>query len=180
MLIEVQRRNLLHRDISPDNIFLLRNEYVESTTTTIHRIKLIDFGSARSKDKDEKTGFMHGTYTAPEVIHGDHEENYTDIYSVGCVLYFMLMGKAPKATSYGKELEPPDADKSTPDLTEIFLKATRHEAKERYQTAEAMLADLRKRTGKKKSSNKSERKRLLLLVSVLSLQFLSHLPQDFG
>ncbi len=183
-LIAVHKKGLLHRDISPDNIFLLKNELVGDPTMKVHRVKLIDFGSARVTSQNEKTGFMKGVYTAPEVLTHDKEGAYTDLYSLGCVLYFMLMGKAPKVPDAGKEMTPPDVACAGPELTAIFQKATRRNSRERYQTAEAMLNDLRRRTSGytktlrtahiktttvAKKKQKSKKGLLVALVSLLTL-----------
>ncbi|MDE6567975.1 MAG: serine/threonine protein kinase [Lachnospiraceae bacterium] len=80
---------IIHRDVSPDNIFIAAD----------YSIKLFDFGSAHIEDSqtiEEKV--IKPGYTAPEQ-YADVEENqgfYTDIYSIGAILYHMLTGVPPQ------------------------------------------------------------------------------------
>lgn len=85
---------LIHRDLKPSNVFIAR------TSDGSDIVKLLDFGIAKSLDKQEtsnltKTGSIVGTvgYIAPELITGDGQPSVaSDIYSLGGVLYFMLTG----------------------------------------------------------------------------------------
>jgi len=131
-LSQVHKHKMLHRDISPDNVFLQNNGV----------LKLIDFGSARNINVGEMTGFMKPGYAAPEMILGDKQGDYTDIYSVGAVLYFLLVGEKPRTGSDSSRLLPPPNNRTTPELTAIFNKATERQPSDRYQTADEMLADL--------------------------------------
>lgn len=133
-LAQVHRKGILHRDISPDNVFLLNDGAV----------KLIDFGSARSLSQNEMTGFIKGVYTAPEVKAQDKEGPYSDLYSIGVVLYFLLAGEKPEPPPPGGILQPPPEKKSRPELSAIFTKAVQRNPQLRYQTAEEMATDLRR------------------------------------
>ena len=83
---------ILHRDIKPENILLSGGEAV-----------VADFGIARAiaaagSDRLTKTGIAVGTppYMSPEQAAGDHElDGRSDLYSLACVLYEMLVGKPP-------------------------------------------------------------------------------------
>lgn len=133
ILSQVHKRKILHRDISPDNIFMLRDG----------TLKLIDFGSARQMSRGEMTSFNKPGYTPPEMLLGDKEGPYSDVYSVGAVLYFMLVGEKPEPVEGTGGLQPPPRSKSYPELTEIFLRAVQRNVEWRYQTAEEMAEDLR-------------------------------------
>ncbi|MCH7717794.1 MAG: serine/threonine protein kinase, partial [Gemmatimonadetes bacterium] len=84
-------RGLVHRDIKPDNIMLSGGHAV-----------VMDFGIARAVsaaggDKLTQTGMAVGTpaYMSPEQAMGEEVDGRADIYSLGCVLYEMLVGQIP-------------------------------------------------------------------------------------
>lgn len=93
-LFAAHRADLIHRDIKPENIFLCGQ-----------RLKLIDFGLAKSADEiaeSEEKGKLGGMtifgtpdYMAPEQIANGRGDHRADIYSLGCVLYEMLTGHLP-------------------------------------------------------------------------------------
>ncbi len=80
---------LIHRDISPDNILLSRQGTV----------KLVDFGIAKSKDQSHKTktGLIKGkiAYMPVEQLQGQQLDRRVDVYALGLVLYELLTGKYP-------------------------------------------------------------------------------------
>lgn len=86
----VHRLGMVHRDLTPQNILL----------TEQGRPKLTDFGLVQLTQSTEeltKTGFTLGTpqYMAPEQARGDHTAAFTDLYSLGVVLYRTLTGATP-------------------------------------------------------------------------------------
>ena len=90
-------KDIVHRDIKPDNIFL------SSTSVQADLVKVLDFGVAkvlRDGDKDGKlthAGFVVGTlsYMAPEQAMGDELDGRADLYSVGACMYLALTGRKP-------------------------------------------------------------------------------------
>jgi hypothetical protein len=80
---------LVHRDVSPDNVFLCRNGYT----------KLLDFGIARRADLKTMTGKseLKGKipYMSPEQILGDPLDARSDLFSLGATLYWLLTGDRP-------------------------------------------------------------------------------------
>jgi len=93
-LAYAHKMDLVHRDLSPNNIFLVGDK--KNPT-----VKLIDFGLSRplsdSATKLTQTGFIIGTpqYMSPEAARGQIPDIRSDIYSFGCVMYEALSGKIP-------------------------------------------------------------------------------------
>lgn len=150
-LVQCESRNIVHRDIKPDNLFV--NEYGE--------YKLGDFGISREMEH-LTTATVAGSYRfmSPEVFHHQPYNHNVDIYSLGLVLYWLLNEKRtpfiplpPRVPSYsedsgalmrrlnGEQLPPPKY--GSPGLKRIVLKACEPDRTKRYQSAREMLADLR-------------------------------------
>ncbi len=89
-LAAAHKQGLVHRDIKPANI-LLENG--------IERVKITDFGLARSVDDAgiTRTGEVSGTpqYMSPEQALGQFVDHRSDLFSLGCVLYAMCTGRPP-------------------------------------------------------------------------------------
>ncbi len=111
----VHREGLLHRDIKPDNIFLI-NEVagtVTNATANATRAVLIDFGSARGFAQGQAsthTRLVTPGYAPPEQYASQAKFGpYTDLYALGATLYHALSGKMPPAATdrlLGTTLEP--------------------------------------------------------------------------
>jgi len=87
-LTVAHRDGLIHRDIKPANLFL----------TSDHRIKVLDFGIARYVEAvSASASRVIGTiaYMPPERIHGRVGDHRGDLYSLGCVLHELLVGRPP-------------------------------------------------------------------------------------
>ena len=144
-LSHAHSRNLIHRDIKPQNIMVLRDGTV----------KVTDFGIAclsnGSNPSNEAIGSVH--YISPEQAKGDYTDNRSDIYSAGVVLYEMLTGRLPfegdNPVSVAIQhfsaipLQPREIDPDIPEaLEQICMKAMATDRKKRYATADDMIADL--------------------------------------
>ncbi len=86
----LHENNIIHKDIKPENIMVLKN----------NEVKIIDFGLARYNRLRIfmfKQQFIDGTptYMSPEQIQKRHVDNRTDIYSYGILIYEMLTGRVP-------------------------------------------------------------------------------------
>lgn len=118
-LAYIHSHNMLHRDVSPDNIFLCSNGGV----------KLIDFGAAQESATDsERSVIVKAGYTPPEQYNRSGKQGpWTDIYALGATLYCMLARRFPDAApdrqSYGAdELKPPSAENSAvPEYLDVLV-----------------------------------------------------------
>ena len=140
-------RGIIHRDIKPHNIMVLRDGSV----------KVADFGIARvtsgghSTLTQEALGSVH--YISPEQARGSHIDERSDLYSAGVVLYEMITGRLPfegdTPVSVAIQhinsipLSPREIDPTIPEALEaITMKAMAPNPDNRYSSADEMLADL--------------------------------------
>ncbi len=145
-LSHAHSRGIIHRDIKPQNIMVLRDGSV----------KVADFGIACLENSaqtltQEALGSVH--YISPEQARGDRTDARSDIYSAGVVLYEMLTGRLPfegdSAVSVAIQhlssipLAPREINKDIPEQLELIcMKAMTAAPEKRYPSADAMIADL--------------------------------------
>ncbi len=140
-------KDIIHRDIKPQNIII----------STEGKVKVTDFGIARAISSNtisaEVMGSVH--YASPEQARNGFVDGRSDIYSLGIVMYEMVTGRVPfdgdttvsvAIQHLQEEMVEPSA--YAPELPisyeKIVLKATQKNPDRRYQTIEELLADLRK------------------------------------
>ena len=139
-------RGIVHRDIKPHNVMVLKNGSV----------KVTDFGIARMMSKGntltkEALGSVH--YISPEQAKGGRVDNRSDIYSLGVVMYEMMSGRppydgeSPVAVAIqhinGGAAMPSTLNPNIPGgLEQIIMKAMAHETGDRYASATQMLTDM--------------------------------------
>jgi serine/threonine-protein kinase len=145
------KNGIIHRDIKPGNIMITDNGDV----------KVMDFGIARALADTgatmTSTWNIIGTaqYLSPEQATGTQADARSDLYSVGCLLYELLAGRppftgdTPVAIAYQHVSAPLTPiteiqESLNPDLNAFFSIALAKDANERYQSANAMLKDLKK------------------------------------
>jgi beta-lactam-binding protein with PASTA domain/predicted Ser/Thr protein kinase len=146
------RNGVVHRDVKPGNVLV----------TQTGQVKVADFGIARAitANADEnltQVGTVMGTatYFSPEQARGDAVDPRSDIYSLGCVLYELLLGKppfsgeTPVAIAYKHVQESPVPPRhlniELPTAIEaIVLKCLAKNPANRYPSAEDLRADLRR------------------------------------
>ncbi len=144
-------QGIIHRDIKPGNIMI----------TDSGKVKVMDFGIARALDDIgatmTNTWNVVGTaqYLSPEQATGEYADARSDIYSVGCLMYELLVGRppfigdTPVSIAFQHVSAPlpapsdinPDID---PNLETIIQVALHKDPSDRYQDAGAMLEDLRR------------------------------------
>lgn len=140
-------KNIIHRDIKPQNIII----------STDGKVKVTDFGIARAVSEhtihSDVMGSVH--YASPEQARNGYVSNKSDIYSLGIVMYEMVTGRVPfdgdstvavaiqhlqdemvAPSAYAKELPV--------SLEKIILKCTQKSPDRRYDSMESLLIDLRK------------------------------------
>jgi serine/threonine protein kinase len=143
--------NVVHRDVSPQNVFVSFDG----------EVKMLDFGIARFEDRESsrtKTGICKGkfAYMAPEQFTGATIDRRVDIFALGVILHELLSGQRlfaresemqtlraildtryPTPSELGPGLEIPEA------LEAICMRALAREPEDRYPTAEALRIALR-------------------------------------
>ena len=146
-LSHAHSRGIIHRDIKPHNVMVLRDGSV----------KVADFGIARLISAGHNTltqealGSVH--YISPEQAKGSPVDGRSDIYSAGVVLYEMITGRLPyegdSAVAVAIQhinaipIPPRELNPEVPEaLQEITLKAMDADANRRYASADGMLVDL--------------------------------------
>lgn len=138
-LSQVHKEGIIHRDISPDNIFLVNNG----------QIKLFDFGAARfskGKDEAEYDCILKPGYAPPEQYDRKSKQGpWTDIYAVGALLYRALTGLLPqesKTRMTKDELKPPHEIKPEIPvaLSNSIMRAMALNYELRFQKAEEFKA----------------------------------------
>lgn len=148
-LSHAHSRGIIHRDIKPQNIMLLKDG----------TIKVADFGIAALENEAQEHGEAIGSihYIAPEQARGECPDARSDIYSLGVVMYEMLTGQKPYTGDTIGEIAlkhmsslptmPSDIVPTIPaELERITLKAMSCPINSRYQSAAELLEDLDKFT----------------------------------
>jgi tRNA A-37 threonylcarbamoyl transferase component Bud32 len=152
-------KGVVHRDVKPENVFLLRRKDKDFA-------KVVDFGISKNlrstgeggadSPRLTQTGMVLGTplYMSPEQARGDDNlDHRIDIYALGVIMYELATGRVPfSGTNYLSVIsqvlndEPMRPRQIKPELTEEFeavvLRALEKEKERRYQSTDEMLADI--------------------------------------
>src|SRR3984893_16818332 len=148
----LHRKNIVHRDVAPDNLMLTHDEDGRP------HVKLIDLGIAKAVDKEQRmtsTGVFLGKlkYASPELfgslLPGEKIDGRSDLYSLGVVLYELLTGVRPVSGDAPAELlrahlfPPPTPSEKTdpegrvpPEVRAVILKALEKKREDRFASAE--------------------------------------------
>ncbi len=137
---------IVHRDIKPANVMVMKD----------YRVKVMDYGIARVDSSSmTKTGIAMGTpnYISPEQLQGLEVDHRADLFSLGVVMYELLLGRRPfkgeNITSLIYSIlnhhpeKPSNVDPDIPLLFDnIISKALQKQPRERYQRAGEIMRDL--------------------------------------
>jgi eukaryotic-like serine/threonine-protein kinase len=146
-------KGIVHRDLKPDNVFLIPDPYMGE------RPKVLDFGIAKlgelspNHTKYTQTGALMGTpmYMAPEQARtASAIDHRADLYSLGCMLYEMLVGEPPFVAVGAGEIialqlfqaptRPSErAPGIAPELDDIVIRLLAKEPQDRFQTASELV-----------------------------------------
>ena len=141
---------ILHRDIKLENIMISQKEKDYETGEELFWVKIIDFGTAKifEKNKKEKDVVGSSYYIAPEVLQQNYNEK-CDTWSVGVILYMMLVGRAPfdgkddeeiilKINSADYNSKEPKLMKHSPEVRDLVSKLLQKDTDKRYSAKEAI------------------------------------------
>jgi serine/threonine protein kinase len=158
-LAYAHKNKVVHRDIKPENIMISLNEAEHI------QVHMVDFGIAKALSDAEngtetlgltRTGMVMGTplYMSPEQVTLAKVDARTDIYSLGCVMYFTLTGSPPFSGESTIDIFTKHISDSAPemnralkipsDLKMITLKSMEKNPDHRYQSMEQLASDLKK------------------------------------
>ena len=143
-LAAAHERGLVHRDVKPANVLLTPDDHAYLT----------DFGLVKDLAATTgvtRTGEVLGTldYVAPERIQGGETGPWTDVYALGCVLFFALTGhvvfplEEPERKLWAHLSAPPPPTCVTPAIDAVVARALAKDPRERYESAPALAAALR-------------------------------------
>ena len=140
-------KNIVHRDIKPQNIMI----------STEGKVKVTDFGIARAATSNTISSDVMGSvhYSSPEQARNGFVDGKSDIYSLGIVMYEMVTGRVPfdGDTTVAVAIQHLQEEMVSPSvyapnlpisMEKIILKCTQKNPDRRYSSMTALLADLRK------------------------------------
>ncbi len=171
----VHKTGLIHRDISPDNIYICDNG----------KVKLLDFGSARIADNSDERSrsivLKHGYAPKEQYTSKGKQGPYTDIYAVCATMYKMLTGVTPVDSL--ERIADEDELQDIAEMVKIpspaakaIMKGMSVNASDRIQSAEELLDELCKKDDKKASAYYDAEETVTLYVPKQSAPAVSDEP----
>jgi len=146
-LIEAHKLGVVHRDLKPSNVMIDKEG----------NVRIMDFGIARSLEAKGITGagVMIGTpeYMSPEQVEGKEIDQRSDIYSLGIILYEMVIGRVPFegdtpfsiGVKHKSEIprDPKEINTQIPDdLNRVILRCLEKDKENRYQSAGEVRSEI--------------------------------------
>lgn len=167
-LSEVHKSGILHRDISPDNVFMCSDGH----------IKLIDFGAARFSAKDEdktRSVILKPGFAPPEQYQTKSRQGpWTDIYAVGATLYRAITGNQPEeSVNRAEEDLLTEPEKFCPEishnLNNAILRSMALQYELRFQSAEEFLRALSGETAIRDVGKELKKRKIRRFVSIVAV-----------
>lgn len=166
-LAEVHRHGIVHRDISPDNVFLCQDG----------KVKLIDFGTARfsSTEEELRSVEVKWEFAPPEQYQKKSKQGpWTDVYAVGAMFYKAVTGVEVQSSQdrvENDQLVPPMQICKNMDvkLNNIILRAMALQPELRFQTAEEFIAALDSDGKIRNAKEELRQRKIRRLVSIASI-----------
>lgn len=141
----LHRRGILHRDLKPDNVLVIKNE-------DCYEVKVLDFGLAVAHDYKDQSETIIGTlaYVAPEILQMQPASRESDLYAVGMMMYEIISGEYPfdmasvtdlmSSILYNKpNVRVPEIDRP---LGSILKRLLQKSPEKRYTSAELVISAL--------------------------------------
>ncbi len=179
-LEDIHKNNVIHLDIAPDNIWIMPDG----------RIKIIDFGAAKSKQvkKDNETIILKPGFAPPEQYRRNGKIGpWTDIYAVGATLYFLLTGEVPlESSDRDKEdvmQEPAMLAVISKVANDVTMRAMAVRPELRFKTAREFATELYKekvRSLENEIKRRKRNRRSFLLAMAVTLAAVATMVAYYG
>ena len=152
-LAEAHKKGIIHRDLKPENLFITE---IEGRSDFV---KVLDFGIAKIQETNPGTqitriGFVCGTpeFMSPEQARGEKIDGRSDLYSLGCMMFYMLMGslpflgETPLATVMKHQTDPvPELPPTIPaSVAELIYRSMAKDPEDRPETADEFADEIAK------------------------------------
>lgn len=178
-LSHAHSKSVIHRDIKPGNIVLVNDG------SGAESVRIVDFGLAKLVRKDPanpnltQSGEVFGTpnYMSPEQCLGRSVDTRSDIYSLGCLMHEMFLGKPPFQASSNIEVimshvnDRPELRDSN-EIEAMILKCLEKSPDKRYSTADELLEDITSLRSKTKlvhaKRSKSKTREVITVILILA------------
>ena len=177
------KKNIIHRDIKPQNIMI----------STEGKVKVMDFGIARAATSNTINSDVMGSvhYSSPEQARNGFVDGRSDIYSLGIVMYEMVTGRVPfdgdttvavAIQHLQEEMVAPSAyaPNLPVSLEKIILKCTQADPNDRYQNCTELMYALEHYDELDDSYRKKNKKKLGIFAATVALAVVSGITAGIG